>query len=327
MRKRRLGGTGYEVSEIGFGAWGIGGSMWLGVGDDEGKRALHRALDLGVDFVDTALVYGDGHSEKLIAEVLEERGGRDRVTVATKIPPKDYVWPGREKTPLEMTFPAKWIVECVDQSLANLRVDALDLEQLHVWHDAWLASPHWEKTRSAMERLKKEGKVLHWGVSINDHAPETALALLADPLLESAQVIYNLFDRSPERALFALARERNLGIIVRVPLDEGGLTGAVRPDTAFPPRDWRNRYFRGDRKAEVARRADALAALLGDEAETLPELALRFVLSRPEVSTVIPGMRRPEHAKANAAVSDGRALSPALLAHLASHAWDRNWYE
>jgi aryl-alcohol dehydrogenase-like predicted oxidoreductase len=326
MRTRRLGRTGIEVTDVGFGAWGIGGAMWLGSADEEGTRALREALDLGVTFVDTALVYGDGHSEELIGAVLAESGRRDRVTVATKIPPKDYAWPGKEKTPFREVFPADWVVKCVEESLGNLRAETLHLEQFHVWHDAWLEAPGWEKTRSAMERLKREGKVLHWGVSINDHAPETGLRLLADPLIESAQVIYNVFDRSPERELFALAREKDLGIIVRVPFDEGALTGAIRPDTAFPTGDWRNAYFRGDRKAEAARRADALRELLGDEAKTLPELALRFVLSRPEVSTVIPGMRRPEHARANAAVSDGRAISPELLARLAPHAWDKNWY-
>jgi aryl-alcohol dehydrogenase-like predicted oxidoreductase len=161
---------------------------------------------------------------------------------------------------------------------------------------------------------------------VNDHAPETALKLLSDPLVESAQVIYNIFDRSPERSLFDLVREKDLGVIVRVPFDEGALTGNVRPETVFPPGDWRNRYFRDDRKAQAARCADELEPLLGDEAATLPELALRFVLSRREVSTVIPGMRRPEHARANAAVSDGRRLSEILLSDLRSHAWDKNWY-
>jgi aryl-alcohol dehydrogenase-like predicted oxidoreductase len=177
-----------------------------------------------------------------------------------------------------------------------------------------------------MEKLSMEGKVRHWGISINDHAPETALRALADPIFETAQIIYNVFDRSPEKALFALARERDLGIIVRVPFDEGALTGAIRPDTTFPEGDWRHRYFRGDRPAQAAHRADALRELLGEEAKTLPELALRFILSRPEVSTVIPGMRRAEHARANAAVSDGRPLSPAMLDRLRAHAWDKNWY-
>ena len=326
MRKRRLGGTGIDLSEIGFGAWGLGGAMWLGVDDAEGRAALETALDLGVDFVDTALVYGDGHSERQIGQVLKSRRAAGAVSVATKIPPKDYVWPGKAATPLSETFPATWVEKCVETSLRNLGTDAIDLEQFHVWQDAWLDSPEWEKTRSTMERLEREGKVLHWGVSINDHAPETALRLVSDPLIESAQVIYNIFDRSPEKDLFALAEKKNLAIIVRVPFDEGALTGAVRPDTVFPPKDWRNRYFRGDRKAEAASRADALSKLLGDEAKTLPELALRFVLSRPEVSTVIPGMRRTAHARANAAVSDGRTLSPAMLERLREHAWDKNWY-
>ncbi len=326
MRTRKLGRTGYEVSEIGFGGWGIGGNMWRGVGDDDAKKALHAALDLGVTLVDTALVYGDGHSEKLIASVLSERRDRDHVIVSTKVSPKEHVWPGRPETPLSRVFPAKHVVACVETSLRNLRREALHVEQFHVWHDAWLSDPDWPETRAAMERLQQEGKVLHWGVSINDHAPETAMRLLEDPLLETAQLIYNIHDRSPERGFFDLARRRQLGVIVRVPLDEGALTGTIGPDTVFAEGDWRNYYFRGDRKAEAARRARALEALLGEEAKTLPELALRFCLARPEVSTVIPGMRRAEHARANAAVSDGRMLSPGLLRRLEEHAWEKNWY-
>jgi len=325
MRTRRLGRTGYQISEIGFGAWGIGGAMWRGITDDEGRKALQRALDLGIDFIDTALAYGNGHSEKMIAKVLSERSGSGPIVVATKIPPKDFVWPGRARTPLSKTFPAAQVVACVETSLRNLRAEALHLQQFHVWHDAWLSHPAWPETRRTMERLKEEGKVLHFGVSINDHAPETAMRLLEDPLLESAQLIYNVYDRSPERGFFDLARRRALGVIVRVPLDEGALTGAIGPDTVFPDGDWRNQHFRGDRKAEVARRADALKALLGAEATTLPELALRFVLYRDEVSTVIPGMRRPAHARANAAVSDGRRLSPSMLDRLREHAWEKNW--
>jgi aryl-alcohol dehydrogenase-like predicted oxidoreductase len=179
-----------------------------------------------------------------------------------------------------------------------------------------------------MARLVDEGKVLHWGMSVNDHAPETATRLLADPLVEVVQVIYNIFDRSPERSLFALARVRQIGVIARSPLDEGTLAGAIAADTTFPRGDWRAIYFRGERLAEAARRADALRALLGEgEARSLAELALRFCLSRAEVSTVIPGMRHPEHARTNAAASDGRALSPAILARLDDHAWEKNWYD
>jgi aryl-alcohol dehydrogenase-like predicted oxidoreductase len=302
--------------------------MWLGVSDDESRKALHEALDLGVTFIDTALAYGDGHSEKNIHAVLAERGGRDEVVVATKIPPKDWKWPGSPDKRLKKVFPGSWLEKCVERSLRHLGVEALQLEQLHVWHDAWLDHPEWEETRAAMERLEEQGKVLHWGISINDHAPETALRLMREEsVIETVQVIYNIFDRSAERTgLFDPVRDNNLGVIARVPFDEGALTGNVRADTVFPKGDWRNDYFGGNRRAEAGRRADALAELLGDEAETLPELALRFCLSRKEVTTVIPGMRRPEHARANTAVSDGRALSVPLLEKLHDHAWDKNWY-
>jgi aryl-alcohol dehydrogenase-like predicted oxidoreductase len=327
VRTRRLGRTGIEVSEIGFGAWGMGQSMWRGVSDEETRRTLHTALELGVNLVDTALAYGDGHSERQIALVLDERRGRDQVAVATKIPPKDYVWPGKATTPLANVFPADYVEACVETSLRNLRADALHVQQFHVWNDVWLDQPEWQATRRTMERLKEQGKVLHWGVSINDHAPGTAMRLARDPLIESAQLIYNIYDRSPERTgFFDLARELDLGVIVRVPFDEGGLTGAIRADTTFPPADWRHSYFRGERKAEAERRARALEPLLGPEAETLAELALRFCLSRLEVSTVIPGMRREAHARANVAVSDRRLLSAELLTELEKHAWDKYWY-
>jgi aryl-alcohol dehydrogenase-like predicted oxidoreductase len=320
MKSRRLGRTGIEVSEVGFGAWGLGATMWRGVADDDALAAVRAAVASGVTFIDTALAYGDGHSERLIAKA------RTNVVVATKIPPKDGVWPAAAASEIADVFPSDHVRATTETSLRNLGGDAIALQQFHVWHDAWLDQPAWTATRREMERLVAEGKVRHWGISINDHAPETALRALGDPLFETAQVIYNIFDRSPERELLARAREKNIGIIVRVPFDEGSLTGAIRPDTRFPEGDWRHRYFRGERRAEAARRADALKTLLGDEAKTLPELALRFVLSRPEVSTVIPGMRRTEHARANAAISDGRPLSPALLERLGAHAWTKNWY-
>jgi aryl-alcohol dehydrogenase-like predicted oxidoreductase len=326
MLARKLGRTGYEVSEIGFGAWGIGGAMWQGVPDDEGRRTLHRALDLGVTFIDTALAYGKGHSERLIGEVLRERNERDRILVATKMPPLSMASPGEGAPLLSQTFPPHHIISCVEESLRNLRMEALHVEQFHHWHDRWLESPVWDESRAAMERLRDEGKVLHWGVSAKSHEPETALNLLRDPLLETVQAIYNIYERTPEEELFDLVRAKQIGMIVRVPLDEGALTGEIGPSTTFPEGDWRERYFRRDRKAEAARRAQAVKALLGDEARSLPELALRFCLSRPEVSTVIPGMRRPDHAHANAAVSDGRTLSVSLLARLRDHAWRKNWY-
>lgn len=321
MKSRILGRTGIEVSEIGFGAWGIGATMWRGVPDEDALSALRAAADAGVTFVDTALAYGDGHSEQLVAKAATG------AVVATKIPPLDSKWPAAPDSFIANVFPAEHVRRSTETSLRNLGQDTIVVQQLHVWQDRWLDQPGWNATRREMEKLVAEGKVAHWGISINAHEPETALRALADPLFSTAQVIYNIFDRSPEAELFPLARERNLGIIVRVPFDEGTLTGSVRADTVFPEGDWRNRYFRGDRRKEAAQRADALAGFLGNEAKTLPELALRFVLSHPAVSTVIPGMRRVEHARANAAVSDGRVLSPGLLEKLRVHAWSKNWHD
>jgi aryl-alcohol dehydrogenase-like predicted oxidoreductase len=326
MRIRTLGATGYTVSELGYGGWGLGGSQWRGVADQEGRDALRRAVDEGVTFFDTALAYGDGHSESLIGQALRDeiRGGR--VVVATKVPPRNQEWPADGNKSVADVFPAKHLAKSTETSLKNLGVDAIPIQQLHVWHDAWLAGPKWGASYEQMVRLKEEGKVLHWGISINDHAPETALRVLADPLFETAQVIYNIYDRSPEKALFALASKKPLGVIVRVPFDEGALTGRIRSDTVFPAGDWREEYFRGDRRAEAGKRADALALLLGAEAETLPELALRFCLSSPQVTTVIPGMRRAEHVRSNVAAAQKGALSPAMLSRLKAHAWDKNWY-
>ena len=326
MKSRTLGSTGYSVSEIGYGGWGLGADMWRGVDDAQAREALRAAVDQGVTFFDTALAYGSGHSERLIGEVLRDEIRAGRALVATKVPPLNQEWPGRANRPLAAVFPTRHIATSTETSLKNLGVDALSLQQLHVWHDAWLADPTWGECHAQMARLKREGKVLHWGISINDHAPETALRVLQDPLFETAQVIYNVYDRSPERALFGLARNKPLGIIVRVPFDEGALTGQIRATTVFPPGDWREEYFSGDRRAEAERRGQALAQLLGQEVETLPELALRFCLSSPPVSTVIPGMRRPAHVRQNVAASAKGPLSPPLLSQLEGHAWDKNWY-
>jgi len=326
MNTRRLGNTGYRVSALGHGAWGLGGDMWRGVDDADGSKALREAVDHGINFFDTALAYGGGHSEQLIGKTLKDDIRAGRVVVATKIPPMNRIWPGHAKTPLAKVFPARHILDSTDQSLKNLGVDAIAVQQLHVWNDAWLDDPEWEKSSVRIARLKEEGKVLHWGISINDHAPETALRVLEDPIFESAQVIYNIYDRSPERALFDLAKKKPLGIIVRVPFDEGALTGQIKADTVFPPGDWRDGYFAGKRKAEVEKRAKALSGLLTSEVETLPEMALRFCLSGPEVSTVIPGMRRPAHVRQNVAAAEKGPLSSEMLAKLKSYAWEKNWY-
>ena len=326
LHTRRLGATGYTVSELGLGGWGLGGSQWLGSDDGQGREALRQAVDSGITFFDTALAYGNGHSERLIGEVLKADIRAGRVVVATKVPPLNQDWPGKAGTPLADVFPARHLAASTGQSLKNLGVEALPVQQLHVWHDAWLDDPQWQASYDQIVRLKREGKVLHWGISINDHAPETALRVLADPIFETAQVIYNIYDRSPERALFERARTKPLGVIVRVPFDEGALTGQIRSDTVFPAGDWREEYFSGDRRAEAERRGKALAEVLDREVQTLPELALRFCLSPPAVTTVIPGMRRAAHVRQNVAAAVKGKLSPGMLAKLEAHAWEKNWY-
>lgn len=321
MKNRPLGKTGIEVSEIGYGAWGIGGAMWQGSEDDESMKALHRAIDLGVNLIDTALAYGDGHSETLVGNLLKER--RERIFVATKIPPKNGKWPARKGTTLHECFPYDYIIRCTDQSLRNLRVDTIDIQQFHVWDDAWTDEAEWTE---AIGKLKRDGKIRHFGVSINDHEPENALKLAATGMVDTFQVIYNIFDQSPDEKLFPFCERMKIGIIVRVPLDEGGLTGTILRSTTFPEGDWRNRYFRGDRKEKLEERVSALKPLLGTEAGTIAELALRFALSHSAVSTIIPGMRTVKNVESNCGVSDGRLLSREMLAELKNHRWQRNFY-
>jgi len=322
MITRPLGRTGLQVSEVGYGAWGIGASQWIGARDDESLRALHRAVDLGVNFIDTALAYGDGHSETLVGRLLRER--RETVYVATKVPPRNAVWPAPRGVPVSENYPAAHIATSAERSLRHLGVERIDLLQLHTWLDDYLDQDGW---RDALLGLKRQGKVRALGISVNDHDPGSALRAVASGLFDTVQVIYNVFDQSPEERLFPLCLEHGVGVLARVPFDEGGLTGTITPETTFPRGDWRNGYFKGDRKREVWERAEALKKLLGEEARTLPELALRFCLAHEAVSTVIPGMRRLASVEANVAVSDGRRLTPEMRAALRQHAWSRNFYD
>jgi aryl-alcohol dehydrogenase-like predicted oxidoreductase len=322
MRDRRLGRTGWEVSEIGYGAWGIGGALWRGGSDEEGTAALRRTIELGLNFIDTALAYGDGHSEQLVGQVL--RDAPRRVYVATKVPPKNLLWPARPGIGIEEVFPYDYIIRCTEQSLLNLGVDTIDLQQLHVWNPEWIGREEW---RRAFEDLKRSGKVRAVGVSINDHQPDSALELIETGLIDTVQVIYNIFDQGPERNLFPLTSERDIGVLARVPLDEGALTGNIGPNSTFEAADFRSRYFRGDRKRQVAERVAALRRDLAAVNGSLPEIALRFCLSHPAVSTVIPGMRTRRNAEANCGVPDKGPLPLEVLSLLKRHAWARNFYE
>mgnify|MGYP005811354641 CR=1 FL=1 len=321
MNYRTLGRTGLQVSEVGYGAWGIGGGQWLGGSDDESVRALRRAIELGLNFIDTALAYGDGHSETLVGRIVRE--SRTRVYVATKVPPKNQLWPAQPGIALDQVFPYDYVVRSTEQSLRNLGMDTIDLQQFHVWNPEWLANAEW---RRAIEDLKQSGKVRFFGISINDHDPDSALSIIRTGLIDTVQVIYNIFDQGPERNLFPLAKEANIGVVARVPLDEGSLTGAITEETKFEGDEFRASYFRGDRRKQVVEHVNALRADLAGVPGTLAEIALQFVLSNPAVSTVIPGMRRVRNVEANIGVSERGALPANVLATLKRHAWDKNFY-
>ncbi len=321
MNYRKLGRTNFEFSEIGYGAWGIGRNMWFGGTDDESIAALKRAIELGLNFIDTALAYGDdGHSEKLVGQVVRETG--HKIFVATKVPPKNRLWPARPGIAIEEVFPYQYIVDCTAESLKNLGMECVDLQQLHVWNPEFIASDEW---RRGLEEIKKRGMAKAVGISINDHQPDSALEIIRTGLIDSVQVIYNIFDQSPEQNLYPLCQEMNVGVIARVPLDEGSLGGKITESSEFLPADFRSHYFRGDRKKQVVEHIDALKKDLGDA--DLAETALRFCLSHPAVTTVIPGMRSIRHAEANVGVSAQGPLSPETLAALRQHAWARNFYD
>jgi aryl-alcohol dehydrogenase-like predicted oxidoreductase len=321
MRYRRLGRTGLEVSELGYGAWGIGGSQWLGAEDDESLKALRAAIDEGLTFVDTALAYGRGHSEELVGQVVRERD--ETVHVATKVPPKNQRWPAPDDATADEAFPGEWVRRCTERSLRNLSLDRIDVQQLHVWNDRWVGCGDWLE---AVQALKEEGKIGAFGVSINDHQPANALALISTGVVDTVQVIYNVFDQSPQDELLVACREHDVGVIVRVPFDEGGLTGTVTPDTEFPEGDFREHYFRDDRRQEVFDRTEAIAADLRIERDRMAEIALRYVLSHDAVSTVIPGMRSVRNVRRNLAAADRGPLEPAQLEALKAHRWERNFY-
>lgn len=321
MRYRTLGRTGLSVSEIGYGAWGIGGSAWIGAQEDESLSALRRGIELGVNFIDTARGYGE--SERIVGRVVREHAGDD-LCVATKVPPKNRIWPAPGGVDVAETFPGEYIRASLETSLRVSGLEAFDVLQFHVWSDEWVGRGDWLDT---IGDLKKEGKIRFFGVSINDYQPDNALELIRSGHVDTVQVIYNVFHQAPQERLLPACAEHGVGVIVRVPLDEGGLTGRITARTTFPDGDFRNSYFSGDRPALVEQRISALMADLGIERDQVAEVALRYVLDAPAVSTVIAGMRSTRNVERNAALSDGRELSGEQRAVLARHRWERNFYQ
>jgi aryl-alcohol dehydrogenase-like predicted oxidoreductase len=321
MRYRRLGRTGFHVSEIGYGAWGIGGALWRGSDDRESLLALRHSIELGLNFIDTALAYGDGHSEQLVGQVVRET--QHKIYLASKVPPKNQLWPARPGIGIAEVFPYDYIMQSTDQSLKNLGLDTIDLQQLHVWNPAWIDRDEWKR---ALEDIKRSGKAQAVGISINDHQPDSALEIIRTGLVDAVQVIYNIFDQTPEKNLFPLALERDIGVIARVPLDEGALTGKIDQYTQFDPADFRAEYFQGDRKKQVADRVAAIERDLDIPADAMPEVALRFCISHPAVSSVIPGMRTRTNVDFNCSIPGKGPLPEKVIAILRKHAWERNFY-
>jgi aryl-alcohol dehydrogenase-like predicted oxidoreductase len=316
MKYRKLGRTGFAVSEIAHGLWGMSG--WSGSEDRESLQALQLAVDLGCNFFDTAWAYGDGNSDGLLGRILAENKSR-RIYAASKIPPKNLQWPASATDQYTDVFPADHVFKYTDLIREKLGVDSIDLLQLHVWDDGWSDDPEFRKT---VEKLKSDGSIQSFGLSLNRWQPENGLRALRTGLVDVVQVIYNIFDQSPEDKLFPVCQELNIGVIARVPLDEGSLGGKMTPQTKFPENDWRSKYFGPENLVKTLPRVEKLKAALPGSMN-LAEMALRFVLSNPVVSTTIIGMRKLDHVRQNVALSDAGPLAPALVKTLKPHRWDR----
>ena len=321
MNYRRFGRMDWRVSEIGYGMWGMGG--WSGSEDEQSRQSLQQAVDLGCNFFDTAWAYGEGRSERLLGQMLQKNPGK-KLYMATKIPPKNFKWPSRRSYSLDDCFPPDHIEEYVHRSLENIGVEGLDLIQFHTWEDAWLEDDRWAKK---MDELRRHGLIRAIGISINRWEPWNGVRTVRSGLVDAVQVIYNIFDQNPEDELFPACQEMDVAVIARVPFDEGTLTDTLTLESKWPEGDWRNTYFVPENLKASVERAERLRPLI-PAGMSMPEMALRFILNNPAVSTIIPGMRRPAHVTSNLAASDAGPLPAALHAVLRFHRWDRkptNW--
>lgn len=316
MRHRRFGKTDWQVSEIGHGMWGMG--SWADSDDDRSLEALQLSVDSGCTFFDTAWAYGDGRSEVLLGRLLRQNPDK-RLYTATKIPPKNRQWPSVRGAELDDVFPADYIREYVQRSLKNTGVDHYDLMQFHVWEDAWAEDERWIR---AVDDLKAEGLISGTGISINRWESWNGIQTVKSGHIDSIQVIYNIFDQNPEDELFPVCRENDVAIIARVPFDEGILTGNLTKESTWPDGDWRNLYFVPENLHPSVDRADVLKEIVPG-GMTLPEMALRFILNNPDVTTIIPGMRKLNHVTSNCAASDAGPLPEELHKVLRAHRWDR----
>lgn len=317
MNYRRFGRVGWRVSEIGYGMWGMGG--WTGSDDAESMAALQRAVDLGCNFFDTAWGYGEGHSEGLLGQLVRANP-KKKLYTATKIPPKNSIWPSRREFSLDECFPPDHIEAYIHKSLASAGLPSFDLIQFHTWEDRWVEDDRWAQK---MDELRRDGLVHAIGISINRWEPGNGVRAVRSGLIDAAQVIYNIFDQNPEDELFPACQEMDVAVIARVPFDEGTLTGTLTKDSQWPTGDWRNTYFVPENLNASVDRAEALKPLV-PAGMTMTEMALRFILNQPTVSTIIPGMRQLRHVESNIAAGNAGPLPAELRAQLRRHRWERH---
>ncbi len=322
MKHRSFGKLGWQVSDVSFGGWALGGGAWGEQSDGDSLLALERALGLGVNLIDTAAGYGNGRSEQVIARALA--GRRDRVYLVTKTPPVAGHWPPQPHERVEDRYPEAHLRADLEQRLRNLNTDCLDVLLLHVWSRAWNRDP---APLAVLEKFKREGKIRAFGISTPDHDQDQLNPLLAAGRIDVVQLVYNLFEQQPAAEALPLAQEAGVAVMGRLVFDEGSLTGKLTPATRFPAGDFRSRYFGGDRLARTVERVEAIRADLAGSGYTLPRAAIKFALSHPAMSTVIAGMRNASQVEANVAVSDLPDLPAELLARLRRHIWLRgNWH-
>ena len=324
MRYRKFGKTGWDVSEIGFGAWQIGAS-WAGQTESDSLAALNTALDNGCNFIDTAQGYGDGKSEQIIARVLSDRkSSSSHIYVATKIPPSPGAWPPSPYDRIEERYPEKYLRERLERSLKDLRIDCIDLLQLHTWTRAWNRNPVALET---LRKFKQAGKIRAIGISTPEHDQDSLVDLMRNDWLDSVQVIYNIFQQQPQAEFLPTAREKGVAVIVRCALDESGLGGRLTSNTKFGEGDVRNGYFAGDRLARTVHRVQKIKETIGDAEPTVASAAIKFAMKPAAVSTVIVGTRNADQALINCGLSDQAPLTDDLEHKLRDHQWLRSfWY-
>jgi len=296
--------------------WGMAG--WKESNDVQSAKSLDLAVENGVTFFDTAWGYGEGHSEVLLGELVRRHPDKKLYT-ASKIPPKNFKWPAKPEYLFEESYPTEHIIEYTEKTLKNLNLEQIDLMQFHTWDDQWSNREEWKR---AIEDLKSSGKIAAMGISMNRWEPENGIKALKTGMFDTVQVIYNIFDQNPEDVLFPICEELNIGVIARVPFDEGTLTGNFTKETTFPEGDWRGTYFVPENLNSSVEHADALRPLI-PEGMTMAEMALRFITMNKTISTIIPGMRKERNVLANTATSDGQGLSSELYQELKKHRWVR----